>query len=165
MQVITQPERSGPFLPISFFKEREKLTERDLAAARSPKKIMSISMDGKAPILIPHIPRLAKSLFLKYHIRQQLWGLVNFGRKEYEFFPYFDWWRHDPNLTLSFFWRHLSRTLSESTDSFDVLYINADNCARENKNRWMFPFLALLVHKKYFKSIELHFLMPGHSRY
>ena len=78
-------------------------------------------MDGKAPILIPHMPRLAKSLFSKYRIRQQLWGLVNFGRKEYEFFPYFDWWKHDPNLTLSFFWKHLSRVLSESTESFDVL--------------------------------------------
>ena len=45
----------------------------------------------------------------------------------------------------------------------DSLLLNADNCARENKNRWMFPFLGFLVERGYFNEIELHFLMPGHS--
>ena len=123
---------------------------------------MSITMDGKAPIHGPHLPRLPKSLFAKQRLRHQLWGLINYGLQIYEFFPFFDWWRHDPNLTISFLWIHIYRIIQER-GQYDILYLNADNCARENKNRWMMCFLALLVFRQYFKEIELHFLMSGHS--
>jgi len=144
--------------------ERQALADRDMYAARNPKTVLSISMDGKAPLLLPFLPRLAKSLFAKIRVRQQLWGLVNYGRKEYDFYPYLDWWRHDPNLTITFLWIHIKRIISEhGYTPADILYVNADYCARENKNRWMFPFLLLCVKKGYFKSVELNFLMPGHS--
>ena len=142
--------------------ERKLLAERDATAKRNNKTVLSISMDGKAPIHGPHFPRLPKSLFARQRVRHQLWGLVNVGLNIYEFFPFFDWWLHDPNLTISLLWIHLVSIL-RTRGRHDLLYLQADNCARENKNRWMLCFLALLVLKGYFKEIQLHFLMAGHS--
>lgn len=132
-------------------------------ALHDPSTIMSITMDGKTPLHIPHFSRMPKSLFAKYRPKFHLWGLINYGIKQYDFFSHFDWWKHDPNLTMSFLWEHLSSVLKQRNSPLQTLYITADNCARENKNRWMFAFLSLLVHKGYTSEIQLHFLMAGHS--
>ena len=38
-----------------------------------------------------------------------------------------------------------------------------DNCARENKNRYVFGYLGLLVQRKVFKEVILSFLPVGHT--
>ena len=38
-----------------------------------------------------------------------------------------------------------------------------DNCARENKNHYLFAYLSLLVAKGVFKTMHLGFLMVGHT--
>ncbi|CAH3166517.1 unnamed protein product [Pocillopora meandrina] len=38
-----------------------------------------------------------------------------------------------------------------------------DNCVRENKNRYMFALLALLVEEKIFEKIRVNFLLVGHT--
>lgn len=43
------------------------------------------------------------------------------------------------------------------------LYLQADNCWKENKNRYVFALLALLVHNSVFETIELGFLLVGHT--
>ena len=43
------------------------------------------------------------------------------------------------------------------------LHINLDNCWRENKNKFLFSFLAALVELDIFKEIKVEFLMPGHT--
>ena len=43
------------------------------------------------------------------------------------------------------------------------LYLQLDNCAGENKNRYVFAFLSLLVAKGIFKQIYVGFLMVGHT--
>lgn len=123
---------------------------------------MSITMDSKAPPRIPHFVRLPKAMFTKNRLKLNIFGLINIGLNSFNYVPYLDWWSHDANLTISFLWDHLSKVL-RSGHSTHTLYLNADNCARENKNKWMFSFLCLLVHKEIFKIIEYHFLPPGHS--
>ena len=41
--------------------------------------------------------------------------------------------------------------------------IQADNCWSENKNRYVLGFLAKLVQDEVFKTVELHFLLQGHT--
>ena len=43
------------------------------------------------------------------------------------------------------------------------LYLQLDNCAGENKNRYVFAFLSLLVAKGIFKQVYVGFLMVGHT--
>jgi hypothetical protein len=43
------------------------------------------------------------------------------------------------------------------------LYLQLDNCVGENKNRYVFAFLSLLVAKGIFKQVYVGFLMVGHT--
>ena len=43
------------------------------------------------------------------------------------------------------------------------LLLQLDNCARENKNQYLFAYLSLLVARGVFKTIQLGFLMVGHT--
>jgi len=45
----------------------------------------------------------------------------------------------------------------------ECLYLQLDNCAGENKNRYVFAFLSLLVAKGIFKQVYVGFLMVGHT--
>ena len=43
------------------------------------------------------------------------------------------------------------------------LHIFADNCYRENKNRFVFGYLDWLVHLEVFQEVTLDFLIVGHT--
>ena len=45
----------------------------------------------------------------------------------------------------------------------EVLYLQMDNCARENKNKCFFSFCSLLVELSIFRMIKVSFLMVGHT--
>src|SRR5688572_8770099 len=41
--------------------------------------------------------------------------------------------------------------------------LQGDNCSKENKNVWLLGYLAILVYRRIFNSLELHMLMAGHT--
>lgn len=124
---------------------------------------MTITMDGKAPLYLPHLARMPKSLLTKFRPKLQLYGIINSGVKAYEYIPYFDWWSRDANLAMSFVYLHLRRYFEENGTKKPIMYLQTDNCARDNKNRWILGLLGLFVHFGYFDRIEVHMLPPGHS--
>jgi hypothetical protein len=44
-----------------------------------------------------------------------------------------------------------------------TLYLQVDNCWRENKNTTMLHYLGLLLHFGWFKTIEMYSLSPSHT--
>ncbi|PFX13651.1 hypothetical protein AWC38_SpisGene22251 [Stylophora pistillata] len=64
----------------------------------------------------------------------------------------FDYYQypHDSNLTMTVLLEVLVRW-SEEFDLPPILYLQFENCVRENKNWYMFPLLALLVEEKIFE--------------
>ena len=71
---------------------------------------------------------------------------------------------HNPNLiidalqkTLKFVKRRDGGVLP------DTLYVQFDNCFRENKNAYMSAFLAMLIGRRVFKRIYMSFLPVGHT--
>ena len=59
---------------------------------------------------------------------------------------------YDANLTMTV----LLDVLVYWTNNYllpPILYLQFDNCVRENKNRYMFALLALLVEKKIFDKV------------
>lgn len=44
-----------------------------------------------------------------------------------------------------------------------VLYLQADNCPKDNKNKYMLAFLTHLIQKRVFLKIRYSFLMVGHT--
>ncbi|KAK3087076.1 hypothetical protein FSP39_001333 [Pinctada imbricata] len=45
----------------------------------------------------------------------------------------------------------------------EILYVQADNCARENKNKFVLPFCELLVQLSVFREVHLSFLQVGYT--
>lgn len=62
---------------------------------------------------------------------------------------------HDSNLTINCLfralWNHGSRLGKK-------IYVQLDNCGRENKNRFLFATLALLIHFKKTKEVDMLYL-------
>ncbi len=48
-------------------------------------------------------------------------------------------------------------------ETVEILRVFCDNCGGQNKNRYVFLFLRLLVDTKRFRSVHLSFPLPGHS--
>lgn len=59
-------------------------------------------------------------------------------------------WPHDPNLTLTC----LLNAISTDIDALPpTLYIQCDNCGRENKNKYVIGFLGYLCLAGYVKEV------------
>jgi hypothetical protein len=43
------------------------------------------------------------------------------------------------------------------------LYIQADNCIKDNKNKYVFGYFSQLVESKVFDKIKYNFLLKGHT--
>ena len=71
-------------------------------------------------------------------------------------------WKHDTNLTIHILVLTLIR-VAEKGPLPRVLYLQMDNCWRENKNQYMFTFLALLVKLGIFKKVKVNFDLVGHT--
>ena len=71
----------------------------------------------------------------------------------------------DPNLTCEVLYRTL--LFEEFLRGFlpPKLYLQLDNCIRENKNTVFIGYLCWLVERGIFKSIELSFLPVGHTHF
>ena len=59
--------------------------------------------------------------------------------------------------------RALTARKSETGRLTEVLYLQVDNCTRENKNRYLFGYLELLVALGVFMEVEVSFLPVGHT--
>ena len=71
------------------------------------------------------------------------------GKKAFIFQDLYQW-PHDPNLTLTI----LVQVLETLETVPSTLYLRLDNCARENKNRYMLGFCSLLVDLGIFKKVS-----------
>ena len=60
---------------------------------------------------------------------------------------------HDPNLTINVLLRILVGRFRAVTSLPDKLFVQLDNCGRENKNQFVLAFLALLVQEGIFKEV------------
>jgi hypothetical protein len=43
------------------------------------------------------------------------------------------------------------------------LYLQLDNCAKDNKNQFLMAFMSMLIHRGVFKEIQVGFLLVGHT--
>ena len=91
---------------------------------------------------------------LKVHVT----GAIVHGQGAYGFFD-IGQYCHDSNMTIYV----LINILSMFSSLPPTLYLQLDNCGRENKNRFIFAFCSLLVKLKIFKKIKVSFLMVGHT--
>ena len=83
---------------------------------------------------------------VKVHSQNDAYCAVDYGQ-----------WPHDSNLTIAV----LATVFDQYTPLPKKLYLQMDNCGRENKNRFVISFLCYLVELKVFDEVKMGFLMVG----
>ncbi len=111
-------------------------------------------MDQNATHL-PHMKKVNKSSVNLWHLKTHLTGVIIHGHGSSGFLDYLQW-PHDPNLTMNILLRAVVGQLSTMTDAAfpKKLYIQLDNCGRENKNQYVLAFLSLLVELEIFQEVR-----------
>ena len=71
--------------------------------------------------------------------------------------------RQDPNLVISLLYQHLYTEFKSNKMRAPTLYLQADNCYKENKNKYTLCFAALLVAWGWFDDVYMSFLPTGHT--
>ncbi|CAG2249918.1 unnamed protein product [Mytilus edulis] len=89
---------------------------------------------------------------------------MNHGLNRFTTYIDINEYSHDSNLIMNTVLKELHES-SVLMGSFlpEILYMQADNCFRENKNRFMLAFCELLVRKNIFKEVHLSFLPVDHT--
>lgn len=115
----------------------------------------------RSPHYIP-VPKIStNATAMKFHC----YGIINHSvNKRYiNIIPAL--YAQGPNMICSILLDHIMHTLSFAKDSQRSrnLTIQVDNCWKENKNKWVLAFAALLVHWKIYDQVQVSSLVPGHT--
>jgi hypothetical protein len=97
---------------------------------------------------LPHFIRKSKTASNMWVLRTHVTGAIVHGRRSYAFIDV-HLWPHDSNLTINV----LQNIILNEKELPPTLYLQLDNCYRENKNQFLFGYLALLVHYKIIKEV------------
>ncbi|XP_068752651.1 uncharacterized protein [Montipora capricornis] len=138
-------------------------------ARRYPSKYLTIiddAMDQKTTC-IPRVRRKTKPTCNLATVGTHLVGAIfhsgqsPHGKDVFGSFDYYQW-SHDPNLTASVLLTVLAKWC-EKYQLPPVLYLQVDNCVKENKNQFILWLRACLVEVGIFEKIRLNFLPVGHT--
>lgn len=145
--------------------ERLSFAERDERSQRFPEKYMHIAMDCPEMIWLPHLRPIAKSHSKYERMPLPAIGILNLSHHTKEYVYHLPVYKRNPNLYITSTFFHLCNKLSSISMERrpHTLWMQMDNCAKENKNRWFFAFCCLLIHWNWFRCVQLSFLPPGHS--
>ena len=115
--------------------------------------MISVIVDGmdQNKTNLPSLVRTPKSCQNLWCLRTHLTGCLVHGTGSFGYFDFLQW-PHDCNLSLC----TLLLTLLEVAKKGPLpsrLLIQMDNCVRENKNKYVLGFLALLVEKGLFAEV------------
>lgn len=102
---------------------------------------------------IPHFVRLTKSAQNLWTLRTHLSGVLVHGKGNFGYFDFLQW-PHDCNLTITCLLLTLMKIASKSSLP-PHLYLQMDNCVRENKNKYVMAFLSLLVEIEIFSEVNV----------
>lgn len=164
---LTIAEREDLMLQIKKHKElhsKERIVymTRCSKAALFPGQYMSIIVDGSSHKEFPWKKQLPKSFDNKKRLKVGCIGLWNHGRKQRELYWQLPIWPPDSNTIISIIWHHICE-VSKQEPLPPTLYVQLDNCYRENKNVYILSFLEWMVQLGIFKKIRLSFMVVGHT--
>ena len=130
-----------------------------------PTESLCLIVDGmdQNTTMVPKLCQSVKNIEGRY-VKTHLCGVLVHGVGLYT-----DVWidthhKHDSNQVVTSIMHVLEDVRSRRGNRLPpILRIQADNCARENKNQYMFALCATLVGLKYFAEVHLSFLIVGHT--
>ena len=119
---------------------------------------MSVIIDGmdQSKASLPHLKKVNKSAANLWRLRTHITGVIVHGHGSEGYVDFLQW-PHDPNLTIDVLLRVLKEYLPQIAKSGGLpakLYLQLNNCVRENKNKFVLTFLALLVKQGVFQEVS-----------
>ncbi|XP_063419269.1 uncharacterized protein LOC134702108 isoform X2 [Mytilus trossulus] len=139
---------------------RDYYKKKDEACMKS-KEVMSIIIDGmdQSKTNIPHFKGWTRPKCGAAALKTHITGCLVHGSQLYLYTDLLQW-PHDPNLTITC----LVNAITSNTNVLPPkLYVQCDNCGRENKNKYVIGFLGYLCLSGYVKEAYLSFLLKGHT--
>ena len=137
--------------------ERRKYYHHREKSRSEPQKYLAIIIDGmdQNKTNIPNQTRKPKSTQNLWHLRTHLTGGLAHtrapnGKHAFAFYDLLQW-AHNCNLTIHV----LLSILVELQRLPGTLYLQLDNCSRENKNKYFLAFCALMVQLRIFKKVSV----------
>lgn len=140
--------------------ERQRYYTNRQLAIEDCKEYLSVIIDGmdQNKTNVPHLVRVPKSCQNLWSLMTHLTGCLVHGSGNYGYFDFLQW-SHDCNLTLT----TLLLTLVELSQKGPLphkMLLQMDNCVRENKNKFVMAFMALLVEKQIFIEVSHDYQSP-----
>ena len=141
---------------ILYRREREKYDKHIKKAKRHPDQYLSVIIDGmdQKVTSLPHFIQESKTTNGAWKLLTHVTGAIVHGRGHHAFLDLNEV-PHDANITLTVLTTLLQRYSHRLPP---VLYLQMDNCARDNKNRFLFAFLSLLVELGIFRKVRNYHL-------
>jgi hypothetical protein len=145
-------------------RERAAYAKQVHRALVQPDKYMCLVIDGsdQKNSSIPHAAERSKVTEAGYKIKLHVMGVIAHHRKTYAFLAT-DNCRQGHNVTMQAIWDVIVDTLEREGTLPPNLHIQLDNTTKQNKGKYLFAFLAMLIYRSVFKRITLGFLPVGHT--
>lgn len=136
-------------------------------AIRCPSRKLSISIDGTDQFIngFPHFWEIGKrdSKGKRFYIHTQVSIVHGVGPSVYLGLEDI---AGDPNWTIETLYRTLKAEEERRNEGLPrTLYLQLDNCFRENKNTYVIAYLCWLVERLVFDEVFLSFLPTGHTHF
>jgi hypothetical protein len=146
--------------------QRQKYTKHKQKARNTPDKYMCMIIDGmdQSKMIVPNLKGRGDVSDFKADLPQL--HLTSARMADGHTYSYFNWDNiaKDGSAIPNILCRVLaSQKAARGGKLAEVLYIQLDNTCRENKNRYVFAFLSLLVQQGVFRKIKVNFLLVGHT--
>jgi len=144
--------------------ERGSYYGRRSFAVSRPDKALSIIIDGADwyNYAVPYFATTTHESSKLYRAALYLMGVISHGRST-KCFIVPGIFKQGTNVVLDV----LVRTLQDMKDDGEILpetlYLQLDNTAKQNKNKYLIGFLGYLVHYNVFKDVIVSFLPVGHT--
>lgn len=151
-------------------KERLKYHKHCQKAWFQPDKYLSISIDGMdhSKTSLPAFRRETKSSGSQEKLDVHVTGVLVHGQWPYAMsYQWTDNFASDSNVTINVLLDVLQRIIDHrrkyNMPMPKTLYLQMDNCTRENKNKYMLAISHLLVYNGVCMKVKISFLPVGHT--
>ena len=144
--------------------ERQHYYSNRLRAESDPATYLSLIIDGadQSDHQCPHWCERSHASAAITRQKLYLYGCISHGRKAYVYtVP--DHVKQGHDTTIEVIWRVLNDVLLKEGKIPPILLVQLDNTSKQNKGRFLFAFLGLLVYYGVVRKVVVSFLPVGHT--
>ena len=143
--------------------QREFYAARIATAKEHPSRYLHLTFDSPESYHVPQKRPNNSKTAMKIPSEVRATGCINHttGARYFNFtLPQYP---KDANAIISAVYLNIVEYIRDHKEHPAVLWLQLDNCWRENKNRWMPAFMSWLIHMKFFNEVMVSFLLQGHT--